>query len=186
MLGAAGGVMTADTDSPRDVLCLAGGTGLAPVKAIIEAITRTPVPGRRREIVLYFGARRHQDLYDLAELQEMELAYPWLQVIPAVSDEPARDDVMFGTVAELAAKATWADRDIYVSGPDEMIVKTVQMLRERGAPGHLIRYDLGGQADLVIPGRADRDRGQRRSHRAPLEPAQTLRQPGVHVPSVTV
>ena len=80
--------MTADTYSPRDVLCLAGGTGLAPVKAIIEAITRTPVPGRRREIVLYFGARRHQDLYDLAELQEMELAYPWLQVIPAVSDEP--------------------------------------------------------------------------------------------------
>ena len=55
---------------------------------------------------------------------------------------------MFGTVAELAAKATWADRDIYVSGPDEMIVRTVQMLRERGAPGHLIRYDLGGQADL--------------------------------------
>ena len=90
--------------------------------------------GRRREIVLYFGARRHQDLYDLAELQEMELAYPWLQVIPAVSDE-ARDDVMYGTVPELAAKATWADRDIYVSGPDEMIVKTVQVLRERGAPG---------------------------------------------------
>jgi NAD(P)H-flavin reductase/hemoglobin-like flavoprotein len=146
VLGAAGGVMTADTDSPRDVLCLAGGTGLAPVKAIIEAITRTPVPGRRREIVLYFGARHRQDLYDLAELQEMELAYPWLQVIPAVSDEAPRDDVMFGTVADLAAKATWADRDIYVSGPDAMIVKTVQMLRERGAPDHLIRYDLGGQA----------------------------------------
>jgi NAD(P)H-flavin reductase len=50
-------------------------------------------------------------------------------------------------VPELAAKATWADRDIYVSGPDAMIAKTVQVLRERGAPSHLIRYDLGGLAE---------------------------------------
>ncbi len=96
---------------------------------------------RRREIVLYYGARRHQDLYDLPGLQEMELAYPWLQVIPAVSDEPAHD-AMYGTVPELAAKATWADRDIYVSGPDHMIVKTARVLRERGAPERLIHYDM--------------------------------------------
>jgi NAD(P)H-flavin reductase/hemoglobin-like flavoprotein len=147
VLGAPDGAMTADTDSPRDVLCLAGGTGLAPIKAIIEAIIQTPAPGRQREIVLYVGARRHQDLYDLAELRQMERAYPWLQVVPAVSDEPARDDVVRGTVPELAAKAAWADRDIYVSGPDAMIVKTVRVLSGRGAPGHLIHYDLDGLAD---------------------------------------
>jgi NAD(P)H-flavin reductase len=45
-------------------------------------------------------------------------------------------------VSELAAKATWADRDIYVSGPDRMIVSTVQVLRERGAPDGLIHFDL--------------------------------------------
>jgi NAD(P)H-flavin reductase len=106
-----------------------------------------PAPGRRREVVLYVGARRHQDLYDLAELHQMELAYPWLQVIPAVSDEPTGEDIMHGTVPELAAKATWVDRDIYISGPDAMIIKTAQVLRERGAPAHLIRYDLGGVAD---------------------------------------
>jgi NAD(P)H-flavin reductase len=74
---------------------------------------------------------------------EMELIYPWLQVIPAVPDEPAHDhDIMHGTIPELAAKATWADRDVYVSGPDQMIVKTAKMLRERGAPDRLILYDL--------------------------------------------
>jgi ferredoxin-NADP reductase len=114
-----------------------------PGQATIEA----PAPGRRREIVLYFGARRHEELYDLAELHEMELACPWLQVIPAVSDEPARSDVMFGTVPEAAATATLADRDVYVSGPDAMITRTVQVLRERGAPGHCIHYDLGSEAD---------------------------------------
>jgi len=141
VLGAPAGAMIADTQSGRDVLCLAGGTGLAPIKAIIEALISAPDPGRHREIVLYYGARRYKDLYDLAELQEMELGYPWLQVIPAVSDEPAHD-VMHGTVPELAAKATWADRDIYISGPDEMIVKTARVLRERGTPDRLIHYDL--------------------------------------------
>jgi NAD(P)H-flavin reductase len=61
--------MIADTQSPRDVLCLAGGTGLAPVKAVVEALISAPEPGRHREIVLYYGARRHQDLYDLRSLQ---------------------------------------------------------------------------------------------------------------------
>ncbi len=123
------------------MLCLAGGTGLAPVKAIIEAVLAAAA-SRQREIVLYHGARRHQELYDLTELRELERAHPWLQVILAVSDEPARDGIMGGAVPELAAKATWADRDIYVSGPDSMIVRTVQVLRECGAPDQLIHYDL--------------------------------------------
>jgi NAD(P)H-flavin reductase len=141
VLGAPAGTMTVDTRSPRDVLCLAGGTGIAPIKAIIEAIITAPPPGRRRAIVLYYGARRRQDLYDLADLHEMELAYPWLQVIPATSDERARDAVS-GTVPELAAKAKVADRDIYISGPDAMIVKASHAVMDRGAPAHLIRYDL--------------------------------------------
>ena len=184
VLGAPAGTMTADTQSARDVLCLAGGTGLAPVKAIIEAIISAPASAsasRRREIVLYYGARRHQDLYDLPDLLAMESAYPWLQVIPAVSDEPARD-VMYGTVPELAAKATWADRDIYISGPDDMIVRTARVLRERGAPEHLIHYDLSDQAAghrQIPPRRRDGDIRHRvipfasresRSRRLPCSP----------------
>ena len=141
LLGAPAGTMTVDTRSPRDVLCLAGGTGLAPIKAIIEAIITAPPPGRRRQIVLYYGARRRADLYDLAYLHEMELAYPWLQVIPATSDERARDAVS-GTVPELAAKAKVTDREIYISGPDAMIARTAQVVMGRGAPARLIRYDL--------------------------------------------
>jgi NAD(P)H-flavin reductase len=53
---------------------------------------------------------------------------------------------MHGTIPELAAKATWADRDVYISGPDHMIVKTARVLRERGAPSRLIHYDLNPKA----------------------------------------
>ena len=45
-------------------------------------------------------------------------------------------------IPELAAKATWADRDVYISGPDHMTVKTARVLRERGTPDRLIHYDM--------------------------------------------
>jgi NAD(P)H-flavin reductase len=57
---------------------------------------------------------------------------------------------MHGTVPELAAKATWADRDIYISGPDHMIVKTAHVLRERGAPDYLVHYELGQENGQAI------------------------------------
>ena len=140
LLGAPTGSMIADTTSQRDILCLAGGTGLAPVKAIIEAVITSPGAGRRRGIVLYYGARRASGLYDLPALQRMEAAYPWLQVIPVVSEEAA-PDAIYGTIPRVVAAATWRNRDIYVSGPDEMIARTVSELTARGAPEDLIRYD---------------------------------------------
>jgi NAD(P)H-flavin reductase/hemoglobin-like flavoprotein len=140
LLGAATGPMTADLASQRDILCLAGDTGLAPVKAIIEAVIQAPGAGRRREIVLYHGARHESGLYDLPDLQRLEAAYPWLQVIPVVSEE-AVPDAIYGTIPRVVAVATWKNRDIYVSGPDGMIAQTVTELKARGAPEDLIRYD---------------------------------------------
>jgi len=140
LLGAAAGAMTVDLSSQRDILCLAGGTGLAPLKAIIEAVTGAPGAARRREIVLYYGARHESGLYDLPDLHRLETVYPWLQVIPVVSEEAA-PDAIYGTIPCVAARATRKNRDIYVSGPDEMIARTVTELKNRGAPEELIHYD---------------------------------------------
>jgi NAD(P)H-flavin reductase len=140
LLGAAAGAMTADIMSTRDVLCLAGGTGLAPVKAVVEAMVGTPGARRHREIVLYHGARYEAGLYDLAGLQQMERDYPWLQVIPVVSAEAA-PDAIFGSVPDVVGLANWRDRDVYVAGPDAMIARTVSELKDRGAPDERIHYD---------------------------------------------
>jgi len=134
--------MTVDTKSERPVLCLAGGTGLAPLKAIIEAIGEAAgAGGKRRDIVLYHGARTRDGLYDLPALRRMELDYPWLEVIPAMSNEHAADTA-FGTIPELAEKARWEGSDIYISGPDAMIVAAVEALRDLGADPALLHYDL--------------------------------------------
>jgi NAD(P)H-flavin reductase/hemoglobin-like flavoprotein len=140
LLGAADGAMTADTASGRDVLCLAGGTGLAPIKAIVEAMVATQSACPHREIVLYYGARFEAELYDRADLQHLERNYPWLQVIPVVSEEAAPDTI-FGSVPDVVSLANWRDRDIYVAGPDAMTARVVSELRDRGAPDERIRYD---------------------------------------------
>lgn len=124
------------------MLCLAGGTGLAPLKAIIEAIGHAAGPGgKRRDIVLYHGARTRDGLYDLPALRRMELDYPWLEVIPATSSERAAGTA-FGTIPALAEKARWDGRDVYISGPDAMIVAAVEALRDDGADPALLQYDL--------------------------------------------
>jgi len=156
LLGAPAGTMTVDLASPRDVLCLAGGTGLAPVKAVIEAViagagddvaagtaseTGTAAgTGRRREIVLYVGARRARGLYDWADLRRMAAGYPGLHIIPVLSDEAA-PHLAHGTIPQMVAGASWEGRDIYIGGPDEMTERTVTALKSRGAPGDLIHYD---------------------------------------------
>jgi NAD(P)H-flavin reductase/hemoglobin-like flavoprotein len=140
LLGRSEGVMTPDTESgrPRPVLCLAGGTGLAPLKAVAEALAGS---GEPPEVVLYAGARSASELYDLPALRQMEMDSPWLEVIPATSQEMA-EGARHGTIPALARKARWQDRDVYISGPDAMIVKTVQVLRDAGAPADLLHFDL--------------------------------------------
>lgn len=140
VLGAAEGTMTADTGTDRDVLCLAGGTGLAPVKAIAEAIAREGTP-RRREVALYFGARTAAGLYDLPALRALEAGYPALRVRTATSAELSPGS-LHDTIANLAARAEWRDRDVYISGPDAMITSTVGHLRRLGVPAERLHYDL--------------------------------------------
>jgi NAD(P)H-flavin reductase len=140
LLGRSGGVMTAGTESGRrrPVLCLAGGTGLAPLKSIAEALAGS---GEPPEVVLYAGARTASELYDLPALRQMEMDSPWLEVISVTSHEMA-EGTRHGTIPALTRKARWQDRDVYISGPDAMIVKTVQVLRDEGAPAELLHFDL--------------------------------------------
>jgi len=140
LLGQAGGEMTACADPGRDLLCVAGGTGLAPLKAIIEAVIAADRPGKRKKITLFFGARTEDGLYDLADLRVLEWIYPALTVIPVVSDEPSYDGIK-GMLPEVAALHTSLDdTDILISGPDLMVARAVTLLAGRVQPGQ-IRHD---------------------------------------------
>jgi NAD(P)H-flavin reductase/hemoglobin-like flavoprotein len=140
LLGQACGEMTASTDQDRDLLCIAGGTGLAPIKAIIEGVISSSQPGRRRKIVLYVGARTEEDLYDLPDLRVLEWIYSPLTVIPVVSHQDDFEGVK-GMLPDVAAHyASCVESEIFVSGPDAMVRQTATLLEGRVEAGQ-IRYD---------------------------------------------
>jgi ferredoxin-NADP reductase len=60
-LGPPVGSFTFETGTGRDVLLVAGSTGLTPVKAILDQISALPEPPRAR---LFCGARDADGLYD--------------------------------------------------------------------------------------------------------------------------
>lgn len=138
-LGPPLGTMTYDERSGRDVLLVAGSTGLAPLKAILEQIAARPNPPR---VHLFFGARYVDGLYDLDELQKMAARAPWLTVIPAVSDHDPGPTAERGTLADVVGHfGMWQNHDAYVCGSPAMVEATVARLRQMGLSDDRIRTD---------------------------------------------
>jgi NAD(P)H-flavin reductase len=138
MLASARGTATLRPDGERDLLCVGGGTGLAPLKALVEQIVRS---GGQRNVQLLVGARTERELYDMPELRMLESLNPFVRVVPVVSAEPTFDG-MCGTLPEVLDRfRSFADRDIYVSGPPGMITATLQRLAEMDVPADHVRYD---------------------------------------------
>lgn len=144
-MGPADGAMVPDGSPERDVLCVAGGTGLAPIKAIVEERARARHGGR---VHLFFGARQEDDLYDLPELRRLEGAHPRLRVVPVVSHDPAYPGAQ-GMVADVVARdRSWADHDVFVSGPEQMVFATVTRLQDADVPLARILHDA--DSDTVV------------------------------------
>ncbi len=141
-LAAPMGSMTLDRKSTKDVVCIAGGTGLAPIKALVEEMTRF---NRTRWVHLFFGAKDREDLYDLPELNRLAARYPWLSVVPAVTD-----DVTFngetGNIADVVARyGPWEQHDFFVSGSSAMVKATLRKLAEMKVPSVRVKYDAFGE-----------------------------------------
>jgi NAD(P)H-flavin reductase/hemoglobin-like flavoprotein len=140
ILGPALGTMTLRPAGGRDLLCVAGGTGLSPIKAIIEEAIResTACP---RQIHLFYGARTRDELYDLPDLWRLADAYQGFQLTPVTSDDPAFDG-MQGNVGRVAARyLPHRECEAYVAGPPAMVGETVRVLAKSGLPRERIHYD---------------------------------------------
>jgi NAD(P)H-flavin reductase/hemoglobin-like flavoprotein len=147
-LGPAMGTMTLEPAGRRDLLCVAGGTGLAPIKAIVEQAVRDSA-GTPRQIYLFYGARKREQLYDLKDLWRLADAYHGLQLAPVTSDDPAFDG-MQGNVGRVAARyMPHRDCEAYVAGPADMVRETIRVLTRAGIPRERVHYD-----DALLAARA--------------------------------
>jgi NAD(P)H-flavin reductase/hemoglobin-like flavoprotein len=141
ILGPPLGTMTVRHAGDRDLLCVAGGTGLSPLKAIAEQVVRDHAAGRRRRVFLFYGARSREELYDLRDLWHLADAGDSLQVTPVTSDDPAFDG-MQGNVGRVAARyLPHRDCEAYLAGPPAMVRETRRALTKAGIPAGRIHFD---------------------------------------------
>lgn len=75
-------------DSPKPAILLAGGTGFAPIKSIVENAIAT---GQTRPMTLYWGSRDLAGLYQLDVARSWEARLPGFRFVPVLSDAPAAD-----------------------------------------------------------------------------------------------
>ncbi len=129
------GHFTLDEDSSRPMVFIAGGTGFAPIKSIIE---HALAEGIRRPMHLYWGVRAMRDLYlhDLA--LQWASDHPHLRYTPVLS-EPLSGDAWNGRTGFVHQAATediadFSGHDAYVCGPPVMVHAAHDALIAAGLP----------------------------------------------------
>lgn len=130
-LGPPAGSMTVDHSTDSGLLCLGGGTGIAPIKALVEDVAEH---GRRRPVEVFYGARTDHDLYDIDTMLRLQQTHPWLAVRPVVDNRAQLPDAV-------REYGPWNEYDAYLSGPPGMIRSGVDALRDVGIPVGRIRHD---------------------------------------------
>ncbi|MEV0175114.1 globin domain-containing protein [Streptomyces sp. NPDC050803] len=132
-LGPSAGSMTVDHTTDRGLLCLGGGTGIAPIKALVEDVVEH---GERRPVEVFYGARSDHDLYDIDTMLRLQQSHPWLEVRPVVDRHG-----LVQLPDAIRRFGPWYEYDAYVSGPPGMIRSGVDVLRDIGVPSERIRHD---------------------------------------------
>ena len=136
-------------DSERPILLMAGGSGFAPIKALIEHFVEL---GARRPMTLYWGAREPGDLYlrELPERWAREVAH--FRFVPVLSGAEAGAAARHGLVhdALLRDHPDLSGFDVYMSGPPAMIDAGRHAFVDAGLPEERLFYDSFEYAPEVI------------------------------------
>lgn len=138
------GRMSVDRESGRDVLMVAGGTGVAPMRALIEELAAEgpDEDGNTPAVHLFYGGREPDDLHDLERLQQFALEHPWLTVTPVLETDNEEVGALEGQLPETVSEhGPWDEREVLVAGSPEMLRATVSRLTADGVPAERIHYD---------------------------------------------
>ncbi|HLW22541.1 MAG TPA: FAD-binding oxidoreductase, partial [Sphaerochaetaceae bacterium] len=129
-------------DTDRDIICIAGGSGMAPLKSILLDMAEHESPRTAR---YFFGARTGKDLFLLDEMKELEERMKDFKFIPALSEPQPEDNwtgetgLITDVVKRMAENASEAEA--YLCGSPGMIDACVKVLKELGMPEERIYFD---------------------------------------------
>jgi NAD(P)H-flavin reductase/hemoglobin-like flavoprotein len=135
--------LTLPEDGPLpDLLMVAGGTGLAPLRAVLQQIDQQFAgKGPAPLVHLFHGSRMPWNLYDQQYLQDLQRRAPWFDYTPVISEDRTYPGAQ-GLVGDVAAEAgDWSRRVAMVCGSRWMVEHTTQALEAAGVPASSIRRE---------------------------------------------
>ena len=129
------GVFTLRPSSPRRLLFIGGGAGMAPILSLLRSMQET---GSAREAAYYYGARTENDLFHLQEIAELPCGF-----VPALSEDSNGWKGESGLITDVVDRLEGdvAEVDAYVCGPPPMVEATIALLERKGVPEAHIYYD---------------------------------------------
>jgi len=129
-------------DTDADIICIAGGSGMAPIKSILLDMTDKGISRKTR---YFFGARTQDDLFLQDEMQRLEGVLPDFEFIPALSEpkEGSNWDGETGLITDVVRRRAEnaENAEAYLCGSPGMIDACIKVLTELGMPEEKIYYD---------------------------------------------
>jgi CDP-4-dehydro-6-deoxyglucose reductase/ferredoxin-NAD(P)+ reductase (naphthalene dioxygenase ferredoxin-specific) len=116
------------------ILAVAGGSGLAPIRSIVQTALHH---GMRQEIRLYFGVRSPRDLFMEEELAGLAASHPNLSFEVAFSEAapcPSRSGMLHEVLRRDLASTRLDAWRAYIAGPPVMVDAVAAVLRAGGLP----------------------------------------------------
>ena len=130
------------SDSDREIICIAGGSGMAPIRSILLDMKRRDV---RRKVTYFFGARSQRDLFAVDELRALERDLAAFAFVPCLSDPAPEDnwDGETGLVTEVVGRriADAGEMEAYLCGSPLMIDACIKVLVGKGMAQERIFFD---------------------------------------------
>ncbi len=135
-------------DSPRDIVCIAGGSGIAPMVAILDAAAMHETV-RHRGAWLFYGGRGPADvpsITDLLRTHQLERGLQWHPVVSVPALAEGTDWAgEFGFVHEQLPKKLprpLPEYEFYFAGPPPMVEATIRLLiADNKVPQSQLHFD---------------------------------------------
>lgn len=134
------------TSAPRDVVCIAGGSGISPVLSIARGVLSDPAMAGRK-VHFFFGGRTPADICGLEELKALPGFAQRIHFHAAIS-EPQPEGDWKGAVGYIhetvkqVLKGSWTDYEYYLAGPPSMVqAATKMLLLDQCVPAGQVHFD---------------------------------------------